>query len=127
MTALVVFLVLAVGLLGVVFWNVLRAEPNSGPGLGTNNPYPDGVGVLGPGEDEPTFLPTPIISEAEEFRRDAHRRLAELHERSADEPAPSWMEEPGAMDAAGLVDRAEPIDEDPTTAARVTHERKPRG
>jgi hypothetical protein len=49
-----------VGFLGVVFWNVLRADPNSGPAL-------DGVGVLGPGEEEPTFLPTPVISDAEEF------------------------------------------------------------
>jgi hypothetical protein len=34
----VLILVLLVGFLGAVFWNVLRAEPNSGPALGANNP-----------------------------------------------------------------------------------------
>jgi hypothetical protein len=73
--------------------------------LGTNNPYPDGVGALGPGEDEPPYLPTPVISDAELFRRDAHRRLAERqHARQPRSSARSWMEEPGAMEAAGLVD-----------------------
>lgn len=118
MTPLVVVfvLVVVVGSLGAVFWNVLRAAPNSGPALGTDNPYPDGIGVLGPGEEAPTFLPTAIISDAEELRRDAHRHLAERHGQSGIEPARSWMEEPGAMEAAGLVDRAEPVSEDPPSA-----------
>lgn len=108
MVALIVVLVVVVGGLGAVFWNVLRAEPNTGPGLGTNNPYPDGVGALGPGEDEPPYLPTPVISDAELFRRDAHRQLAERqHAHQHRSPARSWMEEPGAMEAAGLVDADE--------------------
>jgi hypothetical protein len=102
--ALIVFLVVVLGVLGIVFWSLTRAERNVGPSLGTNNPYPDGVGVLGPGEDGPSFLPTPIISEAEQFRRDAHLRLANSAQ-GRPSPARSWMEEPGAMEAAGLVDR----------------------
>jgi len=116
----VIVMVLAAGFLGAVFWNALRAEPNAGPALGTNNPYPDGVGVLGPGEDEPAFLPTPIISDAEEFRRDAGRRLAELHGPSGNRSARSWMEEAGAMEAAGLVDEPAPSSAD---AARPQVER----
>jgi hypothetical protein len=123
----VLILVLLVGSLGAVFWNVLRAEPNSGPALGTNNPYPNGVGLLGSGDDEPPFLPTPVISEAEEFRRDAHRRLAELHRPSGTGPVRSWMEEPGAMEAAGLVDRSEPITESRSTAPRIKRDEHRRG
>jgi hypothetical protein len=104
MLALIVLLVVVVGGLGVVFWNVTRGESNVAPALGTNNPYPDGVGILGPGEEAPSFLPTPIISPAEEFRRDAHLHLAKPHHRARGTPARSWMEEPGAMEAAGLVD-----------------------
>ena len=122
--AVVVMVVIAVvGFLGVVFWNVLRAEPNSSPALGTNNPYPEGIGVLGPGEDAPTYLPTPIISDAEEFRRDADRQLADLHRPSGAKPSRSWMEEPGAMEAAGLVDRSEPAGDDTPQIAQDPHQR----
>ena len=72
MLALIVLLAVVVGVLGIVFWNVTRADSNVAPALGTNNPYPESLGVLGPGEEAPSFLPTPIISQAEEFRRDAH-------------------------------------------------------
>jgi hypothetical protein len=105
---LVFVLVVVVGLLGMVFWNVLRAEPSSGPALGTNNPYPYGVGVLGPGEEEPTFLPTPVISEAEEFRRNAGQELSRMRRNSSKAPSRSWMEEPGALERAGLVDAPAP-------------------
>jgi hypothetical protein len=105
---LVFVLVVVVGFLSVVFWNVLRADPNSGPALGTNNPYPDGVGVLGPGEEEPTFLPTPVISEAEEFRRNAGRELSRMRRNSAKHRSRSWMDEPGALERAGLVDAQTP-------------------
>lgn len=107
MLALILVLAVVVGVLGIVFWNVTRAEPNVAPALGTNNPYPDGLGVLGPGEEAPLFLPTPVISDAEEFRRDAHLRLAKQHHRARNAPARSWMEQPGAMEAAGLVDAPE--------------------
>ncbi len=114
MLALIVVLAVVVGVFGVVLWNISRVSSNEGPALGTNNPYPDGVGALGPGEDAPPYLPTPIISEAEEFRRNAH-----LHLRSRERSrAPkSWMEEPGAMEAAGLVDRPEPPADDPASGS----------
>ncbi|HEX4754151.1 MAG TPA: hypothetical protein VH661_00165, partial [Candidatus Dormibacteraeota bacterium] len=79
----------------------------------TNNPYPSGVGILGAGEDAPSFLPTPVISEDEEFRRDAHLHLAKQHDRSRSAPARSWMDEPGAMEGAGLVDAPELPSSDP--------------
>jgi hypothetical protein len=104
---LVIVLVVVVGGLGLVFWNVLRVDSNSGPALGTNAPYPD---TLLPGGDAPPYLPTPLISEDEEFRRDAGRRLAELERDRAPRPAHSWMDDPGAMEAAGLVDDPETTD-----------------
>ena len=104
---LIIVLVVVLGVMGAAFWNVMRAEPNSGPALGNNNPYPDGVGAFGPGEESPPYMPTPVISEAEQFRREAHLHLTrEHHGRSR--AARSWMEEPGAMERAGLVDRDEP-------------------
>jgi hypothetical protein len=109
MVALIVVLAVVVGVLGVAFWNVTRAESNSGPALGTNNPYPDGVGLLGPGEDGPGSLPTPVISDQEIFRREAHLHLKnDQHTRRRARQAKSWMEEPGAMESAGLVDSPEP-------------------
>jgi hypothetical protein len=109
MPALIVVLAVVIGILGMAFWNVTRAEPNTGPAVGTNNPYPDGVGLLGLGEEAPTFLPSPIISDAEEFRRDAHLHLTNAQlARTRTAPARGWMEEPGAMEAAGLVDQPEP-------------------
>ena len=105
---LIVVLAVVVGVMGAAFWTVLRAEPNSGPALGSNNPYPDGVGALGPGEDEPPYLPTPMISDAELFRREAHLHLNQHHQGVRPRSARSWMEEPGAMERAGLVDRDGP-------------------
>jgi hypothetical protein len=102
--ALIVAVVVVVGVLGGTFWLVLGADRNTEPALGTNNPYPDGVGVLGPGEDAPSYLPTPVISEREEILRDSDRRLAALRHQHSTGPPRSWMDEPGAMDAAGLVD-----------------------
>ncbi len=81
MVAMVIVLVVIVGILGAAFWSVLRSESNSGPALGTNNPYPDGMGLLGPGDDGPGSLPTPVISDAELVRRNAHRHL-EDHKRA---------------------------------------------
>jgi hypothetical protein len=129
MLALIVVLAVVLGILGIAFWNVTRAEPNSGPALGTNNPYPDGVGLLGPGEDAPTFMPTPIISSAEEFRRDAHLHLTSAqHTRTRTTAARSWMEEPGAMEAAGLVDKPEPpTGERPASGANESSEAPNRG
>ncbi len=117
MLALIVLLAVVLGVLGIVFWNVTRTKTNVAPALGTNNPYPDGVGVLGAGEDAPAFLPTPIVSEAEEFRRDAHLHLAKQNSRARSEAARSWMEEPGAMEAAGLVDAPELPSRVPATEA----------
>lgn len=108
MIALILVLAVVIGLLGVAFWSVTRADSNSGPALGTNNPYPDGVGLLGPGEDGPGSLPTPVISDQELFRREAHLHLKnDQRFRGRPRQARSWMEEPGAMEAAGLVDEPE--------------------
>ena len=103
MVTLIVLLVVVLGGLGLVFWNVLRVDANSGPALGTNAPYPD---TLLPGGEAPPYIPNPVISEDEEFRRDADRRLAELERTHARRPAHSWMEAPGAMEAARLADDA---------------------
>ena len=114
---LIVFLVLITAFFAATFWYGLRGESNSGPALGTNRPYPDGSGLMG--ADEPPYLPTPVISDAEIFRREAHGRLQRIfgkprsvkHRQPGDphpEPARSWMEEPGAMEAAGLVDAPNP-------------------
>jgi hypothetical protein len=127
MLVLIVLLAVVVGVLCIVFWNVTRAESNVAPALGTNNPYPDGVGLLGPGEDAPSFLPTPIISEAEEFRRDAHLHLAKQHTRAQSAPASSWMDEPGAMEAAGLVDAPKLPGSAPATEATNDGEARSRG
>lgn len=56
MLALIVVLAVVIGILGFAFWNATRAGPNTGPALGTNNPYPGGVGLPGPGEDAPPFM-----------------------------------------------------------------------
>ncbi len=129
MVVLIVVLAVVIGVLGIAFWNVTRAEPNAGPALGPNNPYPDGVGLLGPGEDAPSFLPSPIISNAEEFRRDAHLHLTSAqHSRKRTAAARSWMEEPGAMEAAGLVDGPElPTGERPASVANESRQAPNRG
>jgi hypothetical protein len=75
---LIVFLVLITVFFAATFWYGLRGDSNSGPALGNNRPYPDGIGPMGAGEDEPPYLPTPVISDAEIFRREAHGRLKRL-------------------------------------------------
>lgn len=110
MIALIIVLAVVLGFLGITFWFVLRTDQNEGPTLGTNHPYPDGL--LGGGGDEPPFLPTPVISDREMFLRDADRRLTELQRHSHPQAAStSWMDEPGAMEAAGLADEPEQPDD----------------
>ena len=75
---LIVFLVLITVFFAATFWYGLRGDSNSGPALGNNRPYPDGIGPMGAGEDEPPYMPTPVISDAEIFRREAHGRLKRL-------------------------------------------------
>jgi len=72
MVVLIIFVTAVTAFVGVALWYGSRAELNTGPALGTNRPYPEGYG-----SDEPPYLPTPFISEDEEFRRDAHRILGE--------------------------------------------------
>ena len=106
---LIIVLVVVLGFLGTIFWFVLRTDQNEGVTLGTNYPYPDGL--LGGGGGEPPYLPTPVISDREMFLRDADRRLTELQRHSHREAAAgSWMDEPGAMESAGLADEPEPRD-----------------
>jgi hypothetical protein len=87
----------------VLFWYGLKGEQNADPAIGTNRPYPDGVGPTGAGADEPPYLPTFMVSDAEEFRRNADRELTRMLKKP-EVKARSWMDEPGAMEAAGLAD-----------------------
>ncbi|MHB8490553.1 MAG: hypothetical protein ACYDCS_14900 [Candidatus Dormibacteria bacterium] len=100
--ALVVFVGCILAFFVLLFWYGLRGEPNQDPAIGTNRPYPEGVGPTGAGADVPPYLPTFTVSEAETFRRGADRRLTRLFRRPP--KARSWMDEPGALEAAGLVD-----------------------
>ena len=102
MVALIVFVGCILVFLVLVFWYGLKGEQNADPAIGTNRPYPEGVGPTGPGADEAPYLPTFIVSDAEEFRRNADRELTRILPRQA--TARSWMDEPGAMEAAGFVD-----------------------
>ena len=118
--ALLVFLGLIVTFLVVTFWYGLRGEANRGPALGTNRPYPDGLGPTGPGADEPPYLPTFVISDDESYRRSAGRRLARIFRNrgqglSSNAPGRSWMDEPGAFKAAGLIDALPPSAEPTVT------------
>ena len=108
MIVLIVVLVVIVGGLALVFRSLLGAEQNSGVTLGTNNPFPDGVGMFGAGSDEPPYLPNPVISDREEFLRDADRQLTALQRHKGHREAKSWMDQPGAMEAAGLADEPGP-------------------
>ena len=108
----IVAVVLAV--VGMAIVGVVRGTPNQGVELGTNRPYP--TGFLG-GADEPPYMPSPVISEDEEFRRDAHDKLA-ARPRHPRTQHTSWMDEPGALERAGLVDApATGTDEPPTPPA----------
>jgi len=112
--ALIIFVACIVAFLAVLFWYGLRGESNTEPAIGTNRPYPDGLGPTGPGADEAPYLPTFTVSEAETFRRNADRRLTRLF-RQPRVRARSWMDEPGALEAAGLVD-APPMASEQSTA-----------
>ena len=91
-------------LLGL-FWYGVRGEQNIDPALGSNMPYPEGFGPIGAGQP---FRSTVVVSDAEEFRRNADRELTRMLKHPAVK-ARSWMEEPGAMEAAGLVDAPVPL------------------
>jgi hypothetical protein len=122
--ALIVFVVCILAFLGVLFWYGLKGESNQDPAIGTNRPYPDGVGPTGPGSDTPPYLPDFTVSEAETFRRNAGKRLTRpFHPRLK---ARSWMDEPGALEAAGLVDAPPPATDLPLTPAEQPrrHRRK---
>jgi hypothetical protein len=90
-----------------LFWYGLRGEQNVDPALGSNMPYPEGFGPTGPGQP---FLATVVVSDAEEFRRNADRELTRMLKRP-EVKARSWMDEPGAMEAAGLSDAPAPSTE----------------
>jgi hypothetical protein len=92
---ILVFLVL-------LFWYGLKGEQNADPAIGSNRPYPEGFGPSGAGGDESTYLATVIVSDVEEFRRNADRELTRM--RKPEVTARSWMDEPGAMEVAGLSD-----------------------
>ena len=96
---------LITGLVGVVVWAGRGLERNTGPALGNNRPYPDGYGLGGSDDDEPPYYSAGVISDNEQFRRDAHQRLAALEGRPRRATAMSWMDKPGAMESDGLVDR----------------------
>jgi hypothetical protein len=124
MVGLLVFVGCILAFLGVLFWYGLRGESNQDPAIGTNRPYPDGVGPTGPGSDAPPYLPDFTVSEAETFRRNADRRLRRLFR--PPHKARSWMDEPGALEAAGLVDAPAPAAEPgaPPEALPPRHRRK---
>ena len=55
-------------------------------------------------------MATVVVSDAEQFRRNADRELTRMLKRP-EVKARSWMEEPGAMEAAGLADAPDPSTE----------------
>jgi len=93
---LIGMVVLAVFLVGA-FWYGLRGEPNEPPALGHNFPYPGTAwGHMPSADDIQTEDPDPRPSRS---RRPRH--------------GSSWMDEPGALEEAGLVD--EPADSETDT------------
>ena len=109
MVGLLIFVGCILAFMVVLFWYGLKGESNQDPAIGTNRPYPDGVGPTGPGSDIPPYLPDFTFSEAETFRRNADRRLRRMFRPPL--KARSWMDEPGALEAAGLVDEPAPAPE----------------
>jgi hypothetical protein len=103
-----------------LFWYGLRGEQNVDPALGSNMPYPEGFGPLGAGQP---FMATVVVSDAEQFRRNADRELTRRLKRP-EVKARSWMEEPGAMEAAGLVDAPDPSTEAGVPADQPLHPHK---
>ena len=122
MPALIIFVACILAFFLLLFWYGLRGEPNREPAIGNNRPYPEGLGPTGPGADEAPYLPTFTVSEAETFRRDADRRLTRIF-RQRRVRARSWMEEPGALEAAGLVD-APTTSPEPTAAPVIPPRRR---
>jgi hypothetical protein len=126
--ALLVFVGCILAFLGLLFWYGLKGESNTDPAIGTNRPYPDGLGPTGPGAELPPYLPTMTISDAETFRRGVDRRLARLLRRPPLR-ARSWMDEPGALEAAGLVDAplpaTEPVVDREVSRRRHRHRKQP--
>jgi hypothetical protein len=120
--AMLVFVGCILAFLVLLYWYGLRGESNQDPAIGTNRPYPDGLGPTGPGADVPPYLPTFGMSDAETFRRSADRRLSRLLRRPRVQ-ARSWMEEPGALEAAGLVD-APPPSAEPAAAPVQPRQRR---
>jgi hypothetical protein len=118
--ALIVLLGCIVLFLVLLFWYGLTGEQNQDPAIGTNRPYPDGLGPTGPGAELPPYLPTMTVSDAETFRRSADRRLTRMFRRPP--KARSWMDEPGALEAAGLVDALPPSTE-PAVAPPIQQRR----
>ena len=124
MAAMLIFVGCIAAFLVVLFWYGLRREPNRDPAIGTNSPYP--AGPTGAGADVPPYLPTFTVSDAETFRRGADRRLTRIF-RQPRVKARSWMDEPGALEAAGLVDAPAPADPDPgTLVAAHSHRHRKR-
>ena len=121
--ALLIFVGCIFAFLVVLFWYGLRGEPNKDPAIGTNRPYPDGYGPTGPGADVPPYLPNLIVSDAETFRRNADRRLTRLF-RQPRGTARSWMDEPGAMEEAGLVDASDALPEPVVPEVSPRHHRR---
>src|SRR5947209_15251283 len=107
MVVIAVVVALAILML-LLFWYGLRGKRNEEPAIGTNRPWPDGLGFMGvaPGSDDPPYLPTGIVSPSEEFRRDADRILSHeaARQRARRRRTGSWMEQPGALEREGLVD-----------------------
>lgn len=99
MVALIVMSVVFVGFLVLLFRLVLRASENDDPAIGNNSPYPTTLS-----SETPPYMPNPMISEREEFLNDADRRLAAIEQTRRHRDPASWMDVPGAMEAAGLVD-----------------------
>ena len=58
MVALLIFVGCILAFLVVLFWYGLRGESNQDPAIGTNRPYPDGLGPTGPARTLPPYLPT---------------------------------------------------------------------
>jgi hypothetical protein len=123
MAALIIFVGCILAFLVLVFWYGLRGEQNQDPAIGTNRPYPDGLGPTGAGADVPPYLPTFTVSEAETFRRGADRRLTRIFHQPRVQ-ARSWMDEPGALEAAGLVDAPSPSTEPSVTRPVPVHRRR---
>ena len=109
MVGLLIFVGCILAFMVVLFWYGLEGESEPGPRDRDQPALSDGVGPTGPGSDIPPYLPDFTVSEAETFRRNADRRLRRMFRPPL--KARSWMDEPGALEAAGLVDAPAPAAE----------------